>query len=235
MLLDSNRARALVLLRDSGLLPHVLPEIAELSSAQFDETLRVLSALCEPSLPLALAALLSWEQRAESGEPEKKGEERGAQSAEPQVLSTQDEVPGTKSNASLPAHVGRRLRFTNKEIERCAWLLANLEDASHAQQLPWPRVQRILTHDGAAELVALHEAVAGSADVALAFCRERLAWPPDRLNPPPLIDGAALIEHGLAPGPSFAQLLEQVRDAQLEGRIQTRGQALALVDRLRSM
>jgi tRNA nucleotidyltransferase/poly(A) polymerase len=242
MLVGSNRPRALVLLRESGLLPHVLPEIAELSSAQFDETLRVLSALCEPSLPLALAALLSWEQRAESGEPEKKGQGRGAQSAEPQVLSTQYEVPGTKSEASLPAprsplpaQLGRRLRFTNKEIERSAWLLANLKDASHAPQLPWPRVQRILTHEGAAELVALHEAVAGSADAALAFCRERLAWPPERLNPPPLIDGAALIEHGLAPGPSFAQLLEQVRDAQLEGCIQTRGQALALVDRLRSM
>jgi hypothetical protein len=62
-----------------------------------------------------------------------------------------------------------------------------------------------------------------------------LAWPPERLNPPPLLDGAALIEHGLAPGPPFAQLLEQVRDAQLEGRIHSRDEALALVDRLRSM
>ncbi|HEY3394347.1 MAG TPA: hypothetical protein VGK58_16660, partial [Lacipirellulaceae bacterium] len=105
----------------------------------------------------------------------------------------------------------------------------------NAPQQPWPSLQRILTHEGAAELVALHEAVAGSDDPALAFCRERLAWPPQRLNPPPLIDGAALIAHGLAPGPQFARLLEQVRDAQLEGRIHTRDEALALVDRLRSM
>jgi hypothetical protein len=113
--------------------------------------------------------------------------------------------------------------------------LQQLPAIAQAQQMPWPRLQRVLTHEGAFELLVLHEAIAGSADPALAFCRERLAWPPDRLNPPALIDGAALIEHGLAPGPQFAPLLEQVRDAQLEGRIQTRDEALALVDRLRTM
>jgi hypothetical protein len=113
--------------------------------------------------------------------------------------------------------------------------LQHLSAIQRAPQLPWPRLQRILAHEGAVELLALHEAIAGSADPALVFCRERLAWPPERLNPPTLIDGAALIKHGLEPGPQFAQLLEQVRDAQLEGRIQTREEALALVDRLRSM
>jgi hypothetical protein len=95
-------------------------------------------------------------------------------------------------------------------------------------------LQRLLTHDGTNELVALHEAIAGSDDAALAFCRERLAWPPERLNPRPLLDGGALINHGLTPGPHFAALLEQVRDAQLNGEISTRQEALALVDRLRA-
>src|SRR5262245_31192301 len=45
MLLDSHRAVALSLLRDTGLLPQVLPEVASLSETAFSETQRVLSAL----------------------------------------------------------------------------------------------------------------------------------------------------------------------------------------------
>jgi hypothetical protein len=248
MLVGPNRARALELLRESRLLRQVLPEVANLPPARFDETLRILGGLREPSLPLALAALLR-EQGSGSKEP-------GAGSTAPAVESTEYEVRSTDSDAVLPspssplsalrsplpppcsllpAQIGRRLRYTNKEIDRAAWLLQQLPAVERAEQLPWPRLQRILTHEAAAELLALHESIAGPGDAALAFCRERLAWPAERLNPPPLINGAALIEQGLSPGPQFAQLLEQVRDAQLEGQIQTRDEALALVDCLRSM
>ena len=101
-----------------------------------------------------------------------------------------------------------------------------------APQIFWPRLQRVLVHEGAAELVALHAAIAGPTDPALAFVRERLAWPPDKLNPPPLIDGTDLIGHGLAPSPDFARLLEAVRDAQLRGEIETIAGAMTLVQRI---
>jgi tRNA nucleotidyltransferase/poly(A) polymerase len=130
--------------------------------------------------------------------------------------------------------MGRRLRYTNKEIERTSWLIGHLMTAAHAAAAPWPKLQRILVHDGAGELVALLETVSDPDDAALAFCRERLAWPAERLNPPPLVDGAGLIQHGLAPGPQFSALLEQIRDAQLNGEIHTREEALALADRLRA-
>jgi poly(A) polymerase len=125
-----------------------------------------------------------------------------------------------------------RLRYTNKESDRTVWLLTNLPLLENAAALPWPRLQRLLTHEGATELIALREAIAGRADPAATFCRERLAWPPERLNPPPLLDGSDLIQHGLAPGPNFSTFLEQIRDAQLNGEIQTREQALAFVDQL---
>ncbi len=219
MLIDPNRATALTLLRDTNLLPHVLPDVAALSRAAFDETARALSMLQGPSLPLALAALLSREQGARS-------KEQRAWSVEPEVL-----LPAPCS--PLPASFGRRLRYTNKEIDRTAWLLANRPAIAAARELPWPRLQRLLVHDGAAELLALHEAIAGAADPALTFCRERLTWPAEQLNPPPLVDGSDLIRHGLNPGPEFSALLEQVRDAQLNGEIHTRDDALALIDRLR--
>ncbi len=198
MLVDNNRADALRLMSETKLLPHVLPEVAGLSSSEFDATLRILDALHEPTLPLALASLLLNVR------------EQGAAHA-----------------------VGRRLRYTNKKTDRAAWLLAAREFVAAASQISWPRLQRVLIHDGAADLLALHEAIAGPADPALQFCSERLSWPPERLNPAPLVNGADLIARGLAPGPEFAGLLEQIRDAQLNGEIHTYDEALALVDRLR--
>jgi len=213
MLTDPHRAVAIQLLRDVSLLPHVLPEIASLSTADFDEIKRLLSVLREPTLSLALAALLvRLDERTDS---------------------ELDSSPLATRHAPLSYSIGRRLKYTNKEIERAAWLLNHLPAMSRAAELPWPQLQRILIHDGARELVELREAIAGSADPALAFCRERLAWPPERLNPPALVDGGDLIRHGLEPGPNFAVILEQVRDAQLNGQINSRDEALALVDRLR--
>lgn len=198
MLVDARRGVALELLRETKLLPQVLLEVAELEADTFAETKRLIARLCEPTLPLALAALL---------------------------------LP--IGNADVAGEIGRRLRFTNKETERTAWLLRHAATIGEAPQLPWPRLQRLLVHDGALELVALREAIAGADDPALALCRERRAWPAERLNPPPLLDGADLIDHGLSPGPEFAPLLEHIRGAQLNGEIESREEALALVDRLR--
>jgi tRNA nucleotidyltransferase/poly(A) polymerase len=213
ILVDSNRAVGVRLLRETNLLAHVLPEVADLSAHNFDETLRVLGALNAPTLPLALAAVLSTEYR---------------------MRRTDDVATCTLPGRPLVTHtVGRRLRYTNKEVERATWLLISLPKMARAAELPWPTLQRILIHDGAEELLALHEAIAGPDDPALMFCRERMAWPPERLNPPPLVAGSDLIGHGLSPGPEFSALLEQIRDAQLNGQIATREEALALADRLR--
>lgn len=198
MVTGVNRTRALDLLRATGLLEHVLPELSALEVDAWQKTQHALAGLPNsPTLSLAIAALLH--ELAEIG---------------------------------TVGVVGRRMRFTNKEIERAIWLLAQLPTTLSASDVPWPRLQRVLVHDGAAELMALHEAIAGADDSALAYCRERLAWPAERLNPPPLVDGAALIACGLAPGPEFSRLLEAVRDAQLDGQIATTEEAISLVDQL---
>jgi hypothetical protein len=46
--------------------------------------------------------------------------------------------------------------------------------------------------------------------------------------PAPLITGDDLTAAGMMPGPGFKRILERVYDAQLEGRIGTREEALAL-------
>jgi poly(A) polymerase len=51
----------------------------------------------------------------------------------------------------------------------------------------------------------------------------------EQLRPKPLLTGRDLIELGHEPGPLFGKMLAAVEDAQLEGRLQSKDDALALV------
>lgn len=67
MLLHKHRDKAAQLLRESGLLVAIVPALAALDEAEFQQTLEVLARLREPSLPVALAALLCQEPDPEQG------------------------------------------------------------------------------------------------------------------------------------------------------------------------
>ena len=132
--------------------------------------------------------------------------------------------------------LGRRLKLSNDEIARVSWLLSYAESLDDAPRQPWSGIQPILIHPGIEDLLELGRVrmqLEGRSAEALAFCREKLLLPPDVLNPPPLIDGQDLIAEGIAPGPIFAVLLQRTRDAQLDGEIRTREEAMAAVSRWR--
>ena len=129
----------------------------------------------------------------------------------------------------------RRWKLTNDETERSNWLADHALSLDAVGTMPWPKLQRLLIHDGARDLVALQAArvAAGEASApTVERCREYLAWPREKLDPPPLLTGDNLLAHGVPRGPLYRVLLEQVRDAQLEGHIANRDEALKLVDRL---
>ena len=133
-------------------------------------------------------------------------------------------------DADLVYAEGRRLRFTNKEIERAVWLVENFDVIDQAANLPWPQLQRVITHLGADDLLTMATAVWGLDHEGIEVCRQRLAMPLEELNPVPLISGDDLIAQGLQPGRYFSELLDFVRDAQLEQRICDRQQAMHLVE-----
>ena len=54
---------------------------------------------------------------------------------------------------------------------------------------------------------------------------EILHWPPEKLNPPPLLDGQVLQRFGLAPGPQYRDILQKARDLQLDGELPDRESA----------
>jgi poly(A) polymerase len=66
------------------------------------------------------------------------------------------------------------------------------------------------------------------AEAAWRFYQERLAAG----RPPRLLSGDDLCALGLKPGPEFRRLLQAVEEAQWEGQVATRDEALALVQRL---
>jgi poly(A) polymerase len=134
--------------------------------------------------------------------------------------------------------IGRRWRLSNDEIDRAGYLACHATALDAATEMPWPAVQRMLILPAASELVALHAARASIGEgneQSVAFCQDRLAWPAEKLNPPPLLTGDDLKKHGIRPGPRFKTLLDEVRDAQLEGRVRTREEAIELAGRIEGL
>jgi len=72
--------------------------------------------------------------------------------------------------------------------------------------------------------------LADLAEAAHRFLKERLE-PQERH--PKLLSGHDLIRLGLTPGPRFRQLLTAIEEAQWEGMIRTREEALEMIQRLR--
>jgi tRNA nucleotidyltransferase/poly(A) polymerase len=126
--------------------------------------------------------------------------------------------------------IARRLRWTNKQGQRAEWLLAALPYLADPGT-PWPQLQRLLVHDGSAELMTLATAELGDEHPAIVRCREKLQMPHHQLDPLPLVSGNDLIAAGIVPGRHFTALLEFIREEQLDGRLHTRTQAIQAAQR----
>ncbi|HEY6565050.1 MAG TPA: hypothetical protein VIY86_11170, partial [Pirellulaceae bacterium] len=121
-----------------------------------------------------------------------------------------------------------RLRLTNRDAALGRWLLEHESTIRSAETVPWPRLQRVLVHPDIAEMIALVTAleprIPGGRG-ALEHCRSKLAVPRAELDPQPLLDGNHLRSHGVSPGPIYREVLDAVRDAQLEGKVRNHEEA----------
>ncbi len=127
----------------------------------------------------------------------------------------------------------RRLKLSNDELEKTAWLVRQQDALREPDKLTLAQLKRLLAHPFRDDLLSLMRAtlLAEHADPhPVLFCEQFLeATPPKVLNPPPLVTGNDLIALGLKPGPRFKQLLDEVRDAQLNGELADRSAALEWV------
>jgi len=136
-----------------------------------------------------------------------------------------------KGNAQKIARAFRQaLRISNEEWDQ---VVGTLEGLAPLVADPTPGVaamKRFLARPSAASSRALLAAVRGVLD------QRRATWVEARLAeleqgefaPPPLITGDDLTAVGLAAGPKFKRVLEAVYDAQLEGRVRSKEEAMSL-------
>ena len=230
LLVSPGRVLGVERLQESGLLREILPEVAAMEGVEqppefhpegdvLTHTRLALSHLQDPSPILALAVLLH-----DVGKPPT------FRRAERIRFDGHDEAGAAMAEESC-----RRLRLSTDET---ALVVDLVREHLRIRDLPRMRpakVKRFLARPDIADHLELHrvDCLASHGDLSTwewaRQAREHLTEEEQR--PPRLVTGDDLIARGYRPGPRFKEILEAVVDAQLEGRVQTREEALVLVER----
>jgi tRNA nucleotidyltransferase/poly(A) polymerase len=135
--------------------------------------------------------------------------------------------------ARMAAEICRRLRFSTEDAEQIEALVANhlrFKDVFSMRPATLKRFVRLPRFDEHLELHRLdclssHRKL-DAYEFVLRFLRET---PPEQVRPPRLVTGEDLKQMGFAPGPRFKEMLGAVEEAQLDGRLRSRDEALAFV------
>jgi poly(A) polymerase len=233
LLVSPRRARGMNLLYEVGLAAPILPEVLPMkglpqglpsapSGDLWDHVMKVVDALgAEVSFPLAFAALLH-----DVGKPRTIG-----RTPERYTFYYHEHV-----GRRMASEICLRLKLSNEERKQTEWLVEKHQFLCDARQMRISKLKETLAHEGIKELLALHraDALASSRPTDhVEYCEQLLKqWTAADLDPPPVLTGEGLMELGLEPGPQFKRLLDAVREAQLEGTVKTKDQALELVKRL---
>ncbi len=127
----------------------------------------------------------------------------------------------------------RRLRFSTGKTEQIAALVANhlrFKDVHQMRPSTLKRFVRLLRFDEHLELHRLDCLASHGMLDGYQFVRRFLQeTPPEQVRPPRLVSGDDLKEMGFQQGPLFREILQAVEDAQLDGRLASREEALAFV------
>jgi poly(A) polymerase len=230
--------RAFVLLAESTVLDHILPEIARLQGVcqpprhhpegdVYTHLLQCLAVLDElhaahgtpPSATLAAAVLLHDVGKADTTRRDADG--RIHQSGHARV------------GAETARRVVRRLRFSKRQIERIVTLVDKHMQPLCAPKMKTATLKKLLRKPYFEELLELHriDCLGGAGDLStwryLREQKERL--PPQTLRPPRLLTGHDILAMGYPPGPSIGKALAALEEAQLEGQIHDPAAARKLV------
>ncbi len=132
----------------------------------------------------------------------------------------------------MTEEICRRLRFSNDDTQQIAALVGSHMRFKDVQQMRAATLKRFVRLPRFEEHLQLHRidclASHGLLDNYDYVQRFLAQTPPHQVSPPRLITGEDLLALGLPAGPGYRQILRAVEDAQLDGRITTREQALEL-------
>lgn len=232
MLTEGHARRAFLLLDESGLLQHVLPEVSAMKGVRqppefhpegdvFVHTLLLLENLPKPcSSTLAWGALLH-----DVGKP-------------PTFRVAPDRIRfdnHVEVGVKMAEVICRRLRFSTDDSAQILALVDNHMRFGHVSRMKESTLKKFLRLPKFEEHLALHRADSLASHGNLAahelVRQKRDEIPPEKMRPSPLVTGDDLIAAGHKPGPRFREILNAVEDAQLEGRLPSRAAALEFLQR----
>lgn len=234
MLTEGAARQAFELLDDTGLLSHVLPEIARMKGVaqppQFHpegdvwtHTLLMLEGLqpaCSPTL--AWGVLLH-----DVGKPPTF---RPPSGPDGRIRFDEHVEVGTQ----MAIEICRRLRFSNEDTDQVAALVANHLRFKDVLQMRPSTLKRFVRLNRFEEHLELHRLDCSSSHGHLEnydFMRRFLAeTAPEEVRPARVLTGEDLKTLGFRPGPAFKEILDAVEDAQLNGKIRSRDDAVAFVE-----
>ena len=133
----------------------------------------------------------------------------------------------------------RRLRMSNGDTEQILELIANhmkFKDVQRMRQATLKRFVRLPKFEQHMELHRLDCLSSHRHLESYDFVRDFLAQtPPEQVRPPRLLTGDDLLYLGYRPGPRFSEILRTIEDAQLEGLVGTREEALQYLAKMYSV
>lgn len=228
ILTEGGARRGFELLEETGLLDDILPEIAAMKGIEqppefhpegdvWVHTLLLLEKLRNPTPTLAMGALLH-----DVGKPVT------------YRIAGRIRFDGHAEEGVRLAHgILTRLRFSGEQTELIENLVAQHMRFKDAPKMRESTMKRFLRMENFMEHLELHRIDCLSSNGNLETYKlvlSRLAeLGQEELRPKPLLTGQDLIALGYEPGPIFGKILSAVEDAQLEARIATKDDALALV------
>ena len=228
ILTEGGARRGFELLDATGLLEDLLPEVAAMKGvAQPPEfhpegdvwvhTLLLLKNLDRASPTLALGALLH-------------------DVGKPPTFRVADRIRfdgHVEEGVKLAHRILDRLRFSRSDTEQVEALVDNHMKFKDVPRMKESTLKRFLRMPKFEEHLELHRLDCLGSHSQLDnydLVRRKLEeLPEEQLKPKPLITGADLIAEGYAPGPLFSRILRTIEDAQLEGRMASREEALEFV------
>jgi len=234
ILTDRRPALALRIMDELGILAELFPEIEQTRGCEqpenyhpegdvFVHSILSVEKLGEyPEFALALAALLH-----DVGKPE------ASRRSGPKMFPEHSRI-----GEQMTREICRRLRLPKGETERICWLVRRHMYFKDAPRMKQSTLKKLFAEPGFEQLAELSRADAlaswGNLDDYEYVMAKRRNMPPEKVEPPHLVNGHDLIRRGYRPGPAFKEILSRVRDSQLDGEIATREEALVLAEKIAS-
>ena len=238
MLTEGHAKRAFELLDESGLLPHVLPEVARMKGVEQppewhpEGDVWVHTLLLLSKLPAGVAPTLAWGALLHDV-----GKPPCYRAPDPK-----DEKPRIRFNghadvgATMTRALLNRLRFSNDDIDQIVSLVENHMRFGDVKNMKQSTLRRFFRLHDFPEHLQLHWLDVTSSHNLLGmydYAKEHYyELPEEQHRAQPLVTGRDLIEAGLKPGPRFKEWLREIEDAQLEGRVCSREEGVRMLHEL---